>query len=89
MIECVKEILRKKQRNPILKKVTLLEVRDDSSASQHFLSQSSTKSENPSSLKEEDLIVMLLKDFKVEDWGDGSVNGRYRMSWLYICLSLE
>jgi hypothetical protein len=67
--ERVKEILRKKEYSYLEEKVTLLEVRDDS-----LLLRSSFLIEyhmRMISIEEKDPIIMPLKDFKVEDWGNG------------------
>jgi hypothetical protein len=65
----VKEILRKKEYSFLEEKVNLLEVRDDS-----FLLTISILIEYKKrmiSIEEKEAIVVPLKDFKVEDWGDG------------------
>ena len=67
--ERVKEILRKKEYSYLEEKVTLLEVRDDSLLLRiSFLIEYRNRM---ISIEEKDPIVMPLKDFKVEDWGDG------------------
>jgi hypothetical protein len=67
--ERVKEILRKKEYSYLEEKVTLLEVRDDSLLLRiSFLIEYHKRM---ISIEEKDPIVMPLKDFKVEDWGDG------------------
>jgi hypothetical protein len=67
--ERVKEILRKKEYSYLEEKVTLLEVRDDSLLLRiSFLIE---YHQRMISIEEKDPIVMPLKDFKVEDWGDG------------------
>ena len=67
--ERVKEILRNKQYSYLEEKVTLLEVRDDSLLLRiSFLIE---YHQRMISIEEKDPIVMPLKDFKVEDWGDG------------------
>ena len=67
--ESVKEILRKKEYSYLEEKVTLLEVRDDSLLLRiSFLIEYHKRM---ISIEEKDPIVMALKDFKVEDWGDG------------------
>ena len=67
--ERVKEILRKKEYSYLEEKVTLLEVRDDSLLLRiSFLIEYHKRM---ISVEEKDPIVIPLKDFKVEDWGDG------------------
>ena len=67
--ERVKEILRNKQYSYLEEKVTLLEVGDDSLLLRiSFLIEYHKKM---ISIEERDPIVIPLKDFKVEDWGDG------------------
>jgi hypothetical protein len=67
--ERVKEILRKEEYSYLEEKVTLLEVRDDSLLLRiSFLIEYHKRM---ISIEEKDPIVMPLKDFKVEDWGDG------------------
>jgi hypothetical protein len=67
--ERVKEILRNKEYSYLEEKVTLLEVRDDSLLLRiSFLIE---YHQRMISIEEKDPIVMPLKDFKVEDWGDG------------------
>ena len=67
--EGVKEILRKKEYSYLEEKVTLLEVREDSLLLRiSFLIEYHKRM---ISIEEKDPIVMPLKDFKVEDWGDG------------------
>jgi hypothetical protein len=67
--ERVREILRKKEYSYLEEKVTLLEVRDDSLLLRiSFLIEYHKRM---ISIEEKDPIVMPLKDFKVEDWGDG------------------
>jgi hypothetical protein len=67
--ERVKEILRKKEYSYLEEKVTLLEVRDDSVLLRiSFLIEYHKRM---ISVEEKDPIVIPLKDFKVEDWGDG------------------
>src|SRR5262245_47841212 len=66
--ERVKEILQKKQYSYLEEKVSLLEVRDDSLLVKiSFLIEYHKKMISI----ERDPIVIPLKDFKVEDWGDG------------------
>ncbi len=65
----VKEVLRNKEYSYLEEKVSLLEVRDDS-----FLVKVSFLIEYRKrmiSIEEREPIVLSLKDFKVEDWGDG------------------
>jgi len=65
----VKEILRNKEYSYLEEKVTLLEVRDDSLLLKiSFLLEYRTRM---ISIEEKEPIVLALKDFKVEDWGDG------------------
>ena len=65
----VKEILRKKQYSYLEEKVTLLEVGDDSLLLRiSFLIEYHKRM---ITIEEKDPIVIPLKDFKVEDWGDG------------------
>ena len=67
--ERVKEILRRREYSYLEEKVTLLEVRDDSLLLRiSFLIQ---HHERMISVEEKDPIIMPIKDFKVEDWGDG------------------
>ena len=67
--EQVKEILRKKEYSYLEEKVALLEVRDDSLLLRiSFLIEYHKRM---ISIEETDPIVIPLKDFKVEDWGDG------------------
>jgi hypothetical protein len=67
--ERVKEILRNKEYSYLEEKVTLMEVRDDSLLLKiSFLIE---YHQRMISIEEKDPIVMPLKDFKVEDWGDG------------------
>jgi hypothetical protein len=67
--ERVKEILRKKEYSYLEEKVTLLEVHDDSLLLRISLLIEYHK--RMISIEEKDPIVMPLKDFKFEDWGDG------------------
>ena len=67
--ERVKEILRKKEYSYLEEKVALLEVRDDSLLLR--LSFLIEYRKRMISIEEKDPIVIPLKDFKVEDWGDG------------------
>ena len=65
----VKEILRNKEYSYLEEKVTLLEVRDDSLVLRiSFLIEYRKRM---ISIEEKDLVVIPLKDFKIEDWGDG------------------
>ena len=65
----VKEILRKKEYSYLEEKVTLLEVRDDSLLLRiSFLIEYRKRM---IAIDEREPIVIPLKDFKVEDWGDG------------------
>ena len=67
--ERVKEILRNKQYSYLEEKVSLLEVRDDS-----LLLKISFLIEHRKrmiSIEEKEPISIALKDFKIEDWGDG------------------
>jgi hypothetical protein len=61
--------LRNKEYSYLEEKVTLLEVRDDSLLLKiSFLLQ---YKQRMISIEEKEPIVLALKDFKVEDWGDG------------------
>ena len=65
----VKEILRKKEYSYLEEKVSLLEVRDDSLLLKiSFLIE---YKKQMISIEEREPIVLSLKDFNVEDWGDG------------------
>jgi hypothetical protein len=67
--ERVKEILRKKEYSYLEEKVSLLEVRDDS-----LLVKVSFLIEHRKrmiAIEAKEPIVLALKDFRVEDWGDG------------------
>jgi len=65
----IKEILRNKEYSYIDEKVTLLENRDDSIVLKiSFLIEYRKRM---ISIEEKEPIVLALKDFKVEDWGDG------------------
>ena len=67
--ERVKEILRNKQYSYLEEKVSLLKVRDDS-----LLLKISFLIEHRKrmiSIEEKEPISIALKDFKIEDWGDG------------------
>jgi len=65
----VKEVLRNKEYSYLEEKVSLLEVRDDSLLLK--LSFLIEYRKRMISIEEKDPIVLALKDFKVEDWGDG------------------
>ncbi len=67
--ERVKEILRKKEYSYLEEKVSLLEVRDDSLLLK--LSFLIEYRKRMIAIEEKDPIVLALRDFKVEDWGDG------------------
>jgi hypothetical protein len=67
--ERVKEILRNKEYSYLEEKVSLLEVRDDSLLLKiSFLIEYRKRM---ISIEEKEPITISLKDFKVEDWGDG------------------
>ncbi|MDZ4341258.1 MAG: hypothetical protein U1E51_02335 [Candidatus Binatia bacterium] len=67
--ERVKEILRDKEYSYLEEKVSLLEVRDDSLLLKiSFLIEYRKRM---ISIEEKESITIALKDFKVEDWGDG------------------
>lgn len=67
--ERVKEILRTKEYSYLEEKVSLLEVRDDSLLVKvSFLIEYRKRM---IAIEEKEPIVLALKDFKVEDWGDG------------------
>jgi hypothetical protein len=67
--ERVKEILRKEEYSYLEEKVTLLEVRDVSLLLRiSFLIEYRKRM---ISIEEKEPIVIPLKDFKIEDWGDG------------------
>jgi hypothetical protein len=67
--ERVKEIFRDKQYSYLEEKVQLLEVRDDSLRLKiSFLIEYKKRM---ISIEEKEPIVVPLKDFKIEDWGDG------------------
>ena len=67
--ERVKEILRKKEYSYLEEKVSLLEVRDDSLLVKvSFLIEYRKRM---IAIEEKEPIVLALRDFKVEDWGDG------------------
>jgi hypothetical protein len=67
--ERVKEILRKKEYSYLEEKVALLEVRDVSLLLRiSFLIEYRKRM---ISIEEKEPIVIPLKDFKIEDWGDG------------------
>jgi len=65
----VKEILRNKEYSYMEEKVSLLEIRDDSLLLKiSFLIEYKKRM---IAIEEREPIVLQLKDFKVEDWGDG------------------
>lgn len=67
--ERVKEILRNREYSFFEEKVSLLEIRDDS-----LLLKISFLVEHKNrmiSIEEKEPIAIALKDFNVEDWGDG------------------
>lgn len=65
----VKEILRNKEYSYLEEKVNLLEVREDSLIVKiSFLIE---YRKQMISIEEKQAIVLPLKDFNVEDWGDG------------------
>jgi hypothetical protein len=65
----VKEILRNKEYSYLEEKVTLLEVREDSILLKiSFLIEYKKRM---IAIDEKEPIVLPLKDFKIEDWGDG------------------
>ena len=65
----VKEILRNKEYSYLEEKVNLLEVREDSIIVKiSFLIE---YRKQMISIEEKQPIVLPLKDFNVEDWGDG------------------
>ena len=67
--ERVKEILRNKEYSYLEENVSLLEVRDDSLLLKiSFLIEYRKRM---ISIEEKELITIALKDFKIEDWGDG------------------
>jgi hypothetical protein len=67
--ERVKEIFRNRQYSYIEEKVQLLEVRDDSLLLKiSFLIEYKKRM---ISIEEREPIVVALKDFKIEDWGEG------------------
>jgi hypothetical protein len=67
--ERVKEILRQKEYSYLEEKVSLLEVRDDSLLVK--LSFLIEYRKHMIAIEEKEPIALSLKDFKVEDWGDG------------------
>ena len=67
--ERVKEILRNKEYSYLEEKVSLLEVRDDSLLVK--LSFLIEYRKRMIAIEEKEPIVLALRDFKVEDWGDG------------------
>lgn len=65
----IKEILRNKEYSYMDEKVTLLEIRDDALLLKiSFLIEYRKRM---ISIEEKEPIALALKDFKVEDWGDG------------------
>ncbi|HWP24498.1 MAG TPA: hypothetical protein VNM15_10020 [Candidatus Binatia bacterium] len=67
--ERVKEIFRNKEYSYIEERVQLLEVRDDALLLKiSFLIEYKKRM---ISIEEKEPIVVALKDFKIEDWGDG------------------
>jgi hypothetical protein len=65
----VREILRNKEFSYLEEKVSLLEVRDDSLLVKiSFLIEYRKRM---ITIEEREPITLSLKDFKVEDWGDG------------------
>jgi hypothetical protein len=67
--ERVKEILRNKEYSYLEQKVTLLEIRDDSLLLKiSFLIEYKKRM---IAIEEKEPIVLSIKDFKIEDWGDG------------------
>jgi len=65
----VTEIVRNKEYSYMEEKVQLLEVRDDSLLLKiSFLIEYRTRM---ISIEEKEPIIVPLKDFKIEDWGDG------------------
>lgn len=65
----VKDILRQKEYSYLEEKVSLLEVRDDSLLVKvSFLIEYRKRM---ITIEEKEPIILSLKDFKVEDWGDG------------------
>jgi hypothetical protein len=67
--ERIKEILRNKEYSYLEQKVTLLEIRDDSLVLKiSFLIEYRNRM---IAIEEQEPIVLPLKDFKFEDWGEG------------------
>jgi hypothetical protein len=67
--ERIKEILRNKEYFYLEQKVTLLEIRDDSLVLKiSFLIEYRNRM---IAIEEQEPIVLPLKDFKFEDWGEG------------------
>lgn len=65
----IKEILRNKEYSYLEQKVTLLEIRDDSLVLKiSFLIEYRKRM---IAIEEQEPIVLPLKDFKFEDWGEG------------------
>ena len=67
--ERVKEILRDKEYQYLEEKVSLLDVRDDSLVVKiSFLIE---YKKQMIAIEEKEPIILALKEFRVEDWGDG------------------
>ena len=67
--ERVKEILRNKEYQYLEEKVSLLDVRDDSIVLKiSFLIE---YKKQMIAIEEKEPIILALKDFRVEDWGEG------------------
>jgi hypothetical protein len=67
--ERVKEILRNKEYQYLEEKVSLLDVRDDSIVLKiSFLIE---YKKQMIAIEEKEPIILALKEFRVEDWGDG------------------
>lgn len=67
--ERVKEIYRKKEYSYLDEKVNLLEVRDDSLLVKiYFLIEYRKRM---IAIEQKQPVVLPLKDFSIEDWGDG------------------
>lgn len=65
----IKEVLRNKEYSYLEEKVTLLQVRDDSLLLKiSFLIEYRKRM---IAIEEREPIVLPLKDFRIEDWGDG------------------
>ena len=65
----IKEILRNKEYSYLEQKVTLLEIRDDSLVWK--ISFRIEYRKRMIAIEEQEPIVLPLKDFKFEDWGEG------------------